>query len=63
VFTFLSVIELEEKCNYFVTDDKVAQQILTGVFDVKFVDSVARSPGLILRKQMIRKLSFEMQLL
>jgi len=52
-FTFLSIIDLAEKCNYFVTDDREAQEILNKVLGLRFADNVAVRQGLIMRKQII----------
>jgi manganese-dependent inorganic pyrophosphatase len=53
IFTFLSIIDLVEKCNYFITDNKDAQKVLAEVFEVNFEGDVAKLPGLIMRKQII----------
>lgn len=53
VFAFLSIIDLENNCNYFVTDNKKAQNILSEVFDLVFIKNIASKKGLLMRKQII----------
>lgn len=48
---FLSIIELEDNFNLFLTDDPKVQKMLKEIYRVKFVDNVGRREGLIMRKE------------
>jgi len=50
---FLSAIELKVGFNIFVSDSVDIQKILTQVFGVEFVDSIAKRQGLIMRKEIV----------
>ncbi len=56
IFAFLSIIDLENNCNYFVAGDKKAQELLSEVFNLTFIENVAHKEGLLMRKQIIPKL-------
>lgn len=48
---FLSILELEQGFNFFVTQNEQTQRLLELVFRVEFKDGVAKRPGLIMRKE------------
>jgi manganese-dependent inorganic pyrophosphatase len=50
---FLSIIDLDEECNYFISTDEQIKVILSSIFDIDFQDNIAYRPGLIMRKQII----------
>jgi manganese-dependent inorganic pyrophosphatase len=50
---FLSIVELEENANYFITDLQPAQKMLQKIFQIHFENNVARRPGFIMRKEIV----------
>lgn len=50
-FVFLSIVELKENVNFFLTSDKKTQKMLADIFDLEFVFGQATRPGLIMRKE------------
>jgi manganese-dependent inorganic pyrophosphatase len=52
---FLSIIELEDNFNLFITEDPKVQKMLKEIFRIKFEDNVAKREGLIMRKEIMPK--------
>ncbi len=50
---FLSVIDLEDNTNYFVTDDSETQSMLHDVLDLSFSGPIAMRPESIMRKETV----------
>ncbi len=50
-FIFLSIIELQDDFNLFVTDAAATQVLITDIFGITFHDNIAHRDGLIMRKQ------------
>lgn len=48
---FLSIIELRDGFNLFITNHQETQNILKSVFKVEFEDDIALNPGLMMRKE------------
>jgi hypothetical protein len=53
VKSFISFVDIWEKCNYFVCIDKELQEILEKVLDVKFENSIAKKEWILMRKEII----------
>ncbi|MBQ7911921.1 MAG: DHH family protein [Clostridia bacterium] len=51
----INIIDLQEKCSYFVCDDTERQGKIGTIFGVTFEDGVAKTPVSYLRKQIIKK--------
>ncbi|MDP2665936.1 MAG: DHH family phosphoesterase [Candidatus Diapherotrites archaeon] len=58
---FMSIIELEEGFNLFITKDQEAQRILSELFDITFNDTIAKRNGLIMRKEIVPLLKEKLQ--
>jgi len=58
---FQNTVAIEEEKNYFVTDDKQVQKLLEKIFDIKFIETVAEKPGLMMRKQIVPLLKVELE--
>lgn len=50
---FLSLIDLNQQQNIFVTDDSAAQDLLQSILQIKFVDNAATRSGFIMRKELM----------
>ena len=51
----INIIELKNRCNYFVCDERAYQKKIEGVFDVRFLEGAARTSRTYLRKELIKK--------
>jgi inorganic pyrophosphatase/exopolyphosphatase len=51
--SFLSILALDENSNYFLTEDTLAQRILSKAFELEFNDGIARKKGLLMRKEIV----------
>ena len=60
-FIFQNTIELEEIKNFFITPDAATKSILEKVLNIKFKDSVAERPNLIMRKQLVPLIKEELK--
>lgn len=60
-YTFLNIMDLEEKGNVFLTEEKETQDLLLRVFNVAFHGCFAWHPGLLLRKEMIPEIKKELE--
>lgn len=58
---FLSILELEEGFNIFLSQDSAMQKLLTKTLGVDFKDNIALRPGLIMRKQIAPLLQKELE--
>jgi len=52
-YVFLSIIELEEGFNLFLTDNEPTQKILRDILNIEFQDNQAIMPCLIMRKEIV----------
>ena len=50
-FIFLTCIDVEKGFNIFVTIDEKTEKLISSTFRVKFVEGVAKRPGVIMRKE------------
>jgi len=60
-YSFLSIIDLEEKGALFMAEDRETQNLLSRLFNVSFEGSSAWHTGLILRKEMTPKIKKEFE--
>lgn len=51
----INIIDIKQRCSYFVCDDACHQKKLEKVFDISFESGVAKLPVSYLRKQIIKK--------
>jgi hypothetical protein len=51
----INIIDIKERCSYFICDDSTYQTKIEKVFDLEFTEGVARSGISYLRKQIIKK--------
>lgn len=51
----VNIIDLSQRCSYFVCDDGIHQQKIEKVFEVRFESGVAKTPIAYLRKEIIKK--------
>ena len=51
----INIIDIKERCSYFICDDSAYQTKIEKVFDLEFTEGVARSGISYLRKQIIKK--------
>ena len=52
-FIFQTTIDLENKINIFIANDRQAQNILSAIFEINFENNIATRNGLIMRKQIV----------
>lgn len=52
-FIFLSLLELEEGYNLFITQDTPAQELLNKILGITFTNHLAKRPGLMMRKELV----------
>ena len=50
-FIFMSIVDLEEEKNYFITDDENTKDLIKKILNVNFDGNIAEREGLIMRKQ------------
>lgn len=50
---FLSIVDIDKECNYFITNDLNVQKILTKTLKVDFQNNIASRPKLIMRKEIV----------
>ena len=51
----INIIDIQQRCSYFVCDETFYQQKIGQVFDVQFEDGVAKTPKSYLRKEILKK--------
>lgn len=51
----INIIDIRHRCSYFVCDDKSYQQKIGRVFDIQFMNDVAKTPVSYLRKEIIKR--------
>lgn len=54
----LNVIDIQHQCSYFVCDDLYHQKKIEKLFDVQFIDGIAKTAITYLRKEIIKKAVF-----
>ncbi len=47
----MSIVDLEEEKNYFITDDENTKDLIKKILNVNFDGNIAEREGLIMRKQ------------
>lgn len=60
-YIFQNTIELELECSYFISPDSKTQRLLEKVLDIKFNETVAKGPNLIMRKQIVPLIKEELE--
>jgi hypothetical protein len=55
----INIIDLKDKCSYFVCDDEARQRRIGQIFGIEFSNGVSKTPVSYLRKQIIKKACYQ----